>query len=174
MGCGADNKGCLQVKPREERQKVLIKVRMRNGVSWNDVCILNLSVRGLGIQAAQPPARGTIVEICRGSQVIVARVVWSKGHRAGLRSQDAIFIRAIVNEPPHGQPRSPFITEGPGERRTAPRRAKQRDDRSRSMGRAFEFVFLSLFAGGLAVTAYGAVEQALAQPMSHIRAGLHE
>lgn len=67
------------VKPREERQKVMIKARMRTGVSWHDVCILNLSAHGVGLQAAEPPARGTYVEIRRGPHVIVARVAWSKG-----------------------------------------------------------------------------------------------
>ena len=76
----------------------MIKARMRSGVSWHDVCILNLSVHGVGIRAAEPPARGTYVEIRRGSQMIVARVAWTKGHRAGLRSQDAIFINVIVND----------------------------------------------------------------------------
>ena len=58
------------MKPREERQKVMVKARMRSGTSWHDVCILNLSVHGLGIQAAEPPERGTYVEICRGSQAM--------------------------------------------------------------------------------------------------------
>ena len=90
---------------REERQKVMIKARMRSGVSWRDVCILNLSVHGVGIQAAEPPARGTYVEIRRGSQVIVARVAWAKGHRAGLRSQDAIFIQSSTTSArPHRLP----------------------------------------------------------------------
>ena len=71
---------------------------MRSGVSWHDVCVLNVSVHGVGIQAAEPPARGTYVEIRRGPHVIVARVAWAKGHRAGLRSQDPISIRAIVND----------------------------------------------------------------------------
>ena len=73
------------MKPRENRQKVMIKARMLSGASWHDICILNCSLHGLGIQAPQSPARGSYVEIRRGRQTIVARVAWSKGHRAGVK-----------------------------------------------------------------------------------------
>lgn len=145
---------------------------MRNGVSWHDVCILNLSVHGIGIQTAEAPARGTYVEICRGSHAIVARVVWTKGHRAGLRLQDAILIQAIVNDNATAAP-SPRVVAGRGvERRRVSRTAQQRHDRSRLVGRTIEFACLSLFAGALAVTGFAAVEQVLAQPLSRISAVL--
>lgn len=140
---------------------------MRSGASWHDVCILNLSVHGLGIQSAEPPGRGTYVEICRGTHSIIARVAWSKGHRAGLRAQDAIFIKALVNDNAAPGPR---VARGiKVERRRAPR-AQQ--NHSRLAGRAMEFACLVLFAGALAITAFGAVEQALAAPLSKISSAL--
>ena len=155
------------MKPREERQKVMVKARMRSGASWHDVCILNLSVHGLGIQAAEPPERGTYVEICRGSQAIVARVAWAKGHRAGLRSQDAIFIRALLREPEAGAvPRRHVPAGRPVERRRAPRTVDQRHCGSRLAGRAMEFACFALVAGAIAVTAFGTVSSALARPLS--------
>ena len=160
------------MKPREERQKVMIKARMRSGVSWHDVCILNLSVHGVGIQAAEPPARGTYVEIRRGSQMIVARVAWAKGHRAGLRSQDAIFINAIVNDMGTAVSAPREIRGTPIERRRAPRTASQGYERSRIAGRAMEFACLSLVAAALALTAFGSLEQALAQPLSRISSAM--
>lgn len=159
------------MKPREDRQKVMIKARMRNGASWHDVCILNVSLRGLGIQSAEPPGHGAYVEIRRGTQAIIARVVWSKGHRAGLRAQDAIFIRGLVNDNLGAQP--PQITQGVlVDRRRAPRASQQNHDHSRVIGRIMEFACLALFAGALAVSAFGAVEQTLAQPISQITAAL--
>ena len=157
------------VKPREERQKVMIRARMRSGVSWHDVCVLNLSAHGVGIQAAEPPARGTYVEIRRGPHVIVARVAWSKGHRAGLRSQDPIFIQSIVKDTAAAPPQ---VAGQPVERRRAPRTAQQGHDRSRWLGRAMEFVCFALVAGAVALTAFGSVEQALARPLSQISAAL--
>ena len=126
----------------------------------------------MGIQTARPPVRGTFVEICRGSQVIVSRVVWSKGHRAGLRSQDAIQVTALVKEPIVAQPPSRCAVGQPIERRSAPRRVLERHDRSRLAGRAMEFLGLVIFVGAAAVTAFGAVERALAQPLSRIFASL--
>ena len=146
----------------------MIKARMRSGVSWHDVCILNLSVHGVGIQAAEPPARGTYVEIRRGSQMIVARVAWAKGHRAGLRSQDAIFINAIVNDIGSAASAPRVIGGTPIDRRSAPRAVSQRHDSSRLVGRAMEFACFGLVAAVLALTAFGSVEQALANPLSQI------
>ena len=39
-------------KKREERVKVLARARMRNGTAWSDVCLVNLSSRGAGLQCA--------------------------------------------------------------------------------------------------------------------------
>jgi len=158
------------VKSREERQKVMVKARMRSGVAWRDVCIINMSAHGLGIQSAEPPERGTYVEICRGTQSVVARVVWAKGHRAGLRSQDAIFIRAFLND--NAVPSPQRVASGPQvERRRAPRTG-QKHDQSRLAGRLMEFACVALFAGVLAVSAFGVVEQALAAPLSRINSAL--
>jgi hypothetical protein len=161
------------VKPREERRKVMVKARMRSGASWHDVCILNISTRGLGIQAADPPQRGAYLEICRGRHMIVARVMWTSGHRAGLKAQDSIFIDALVNEPVEaaGRPGGQGAPQ-PVERRRAPRPIQQRHDRSRIAGRAFEFVCFAILASAIGITAFGAVEKALAQPLSTIEAAL--
>lgn len=159
------------MKPREDRQKVMIRARMRSGASWRDVCILNVSLRGLGVQSAETLERGAYVEVCRGTQAIIARVVWSKGHRAGLRSQDAIFVRALIGEhpgaPPPREAQTPIV-----DRRRAPRTSQLTHDRSRLMGRTLEFASLALVVAAMAMTAFGAVEQALAQPLSKISAAL--
>jgi hypothetical protein len=158
------------VKPREERQKVMIKARMRSGASWHDVCVLNVSRHGVGIQAAEAPARGAYVEIRRGPYVIVARVAWSRGHRAGLRSQDPISIRAIVNDLVATPAQTSKGTGYPVERRRSPRTEQQRHDRSRFVARAMEFACFAIVAGAMALTAFGSVEKALARPLSQISA----
>lgn len=146
---------------------------MRNGASWHDVCILNVSKRGLGIQAADPPARGTYLEICRGRHVIIARVMWAKGHRAGLQAQDSIFVDALVNEPVQSRAQPAGVGDAQlVERRKAPRPIQQRHDQSRLAGRAFEFACFVLVAGALGLTAFGAVQEALANPLSQIEAAL--
>lgn len=161
------------MKTREERQKVMIRARMRAGASWHDVCILNLSKRGLGIQSAEPPPRGSYVEICRGRHLIVARVMWARGHRAGLRSQDLIWVQALINEgkaaandpgPDQGAP--------PAERRGRPRSTTDRHERSRIVARAFELTFIAMVGAAMGVAAFGLIQDALARPLSHIRSAL--
>ncbi|HET7816046.1 MAG TPA: hypothetical protein VFK58_00510 [Sphingomicrobium sp.] len=162
------------MKPREERQKVMIRARMRTGASWQDVCILNLSKRGLGIQAATPPARGAYVEICRGSQVIVARVMWSKGHRAGLHSQDLIWAQALLcgGAAAANDPGPPAARPARADRRRQPRGAQQRHERSRTLGRAIELAGVAMAGAALGLAAFGLVQDALARPLSHIRSAL--
>jgi hypothetical protein len=161
------------VKPREERQKVMITARMRAGASWDDVAILDLSTRGLGIRAADPPGRGTYVEICRGRHVIVARVMWTSGQRAGLQAQDVIWVQALVNEPSNDRHAPPTPSGGrPVERRAKPRTAQQRHDDSRLVGRALEFACIALLGAAMAMAAFGMVEHALARPLAQISAAL--
>lgn len=166
--------GCrFSVKTREERQKVMIRARMRSGLQWQDVCILNLSSHGVGIQTAAPPERGAYVEIRRGPNVIIARVAWAKGHRVGLKSQDPIFIPAIVKETPVAPAPGAPATARPVERRRQRRHGSAHDD-SRFKARALEFAGFAAAAVLLAAILFGAVEQSLAQPLSRITAALGE
>jgi hypothetical protein len=158
------------MKPREERQKVMIKARMLSGAAWHDICILNCSLHGLGIQSAEAPQRGTYVEIRRGRQTIIAHVAWSKGHRAGLRSQDPIFIAALVA----GNDSAPAASNRDfTERRHQPRPSVQALSDSRLAGRAMEFACFAIIAVAVGMAGLTAVSQALARPMQEVQAALH-
>jgi hypothetical protein len=158
------------MKPRENRQKVMIKARMLNGASWQDICILNCSPHGLGIQTAVAPQRGSYVEIRRGRQTIVARVAWSKGHRAGLRSQDPIFVAALVS----GNDAAPQAANADfTERRLQPRPPTPSHSDSRLAGRAMEFACFAVIAAAVGLAGLSAVSQALARPMEEVNAALH-
>jgi len=160
------------VKQREQRQKVMIRARMRAGVAWHDVAILNLSKGGLGIQAADPPLRGAYVEICRGRHVIIARVMWTKGHRAGLKSQDPIWTESLLVEPSNDRSAPPAASAVPIERRQKPRSTQHRLEHSRLAGQAMEFACLGMGGAAMALLAFGMVEEALARPLSRIETAL--
>lgn len=140
---------------------------MRCGGSWTDVAILNLSPHGAGLSCADPPGRGTYVEIRRGRLFIVARVAWSDGHRFGARSQDPIAIDALIAEPSATATAPGAPTPPPPERRAAPRTGP-RHERSRHLARAAEFAVLALFGGAAGIGLYQAVQDALSKPMSQI------
>lgn len=156
------------VRKREERIKVLTRARMRCGASWSDVCIVNLSTRGVGLQGSTPPVRGTYVELRRGSNVlIVGCVAWSAGHRFGVRTQDPIWIDGVINDAgPQGAPTPEWR-----ERRAMPRLDSGAES-SAQRGRMLQFAVL--VAGGICamVTLGSLVDSALARPMQAISVAL--
>jgi len=152
-------------KPRELRRRVVVPARLRDGASWSDACILNISSRGLMIHTGRPVRCGSEVELCRGEHMIVARVVWRDGGRAGLRAKERVPIEEIVMS---GHAAALQLAAANGERRRRPRP----EDSSRLRGRAIEFagllaVVVTLAAGGISM-----VEAAFARPMAAVASTL--
>ncbi len=151
---------------------MLVKARMQCGARWQDVGILNYSAHGLGLTCDQAPARGTYIEVRRGPFVIVARVAWTKGHRFGARTQDAVAHVAIVGKVATGGPVADC--GAPVERRASPRVVLRGADKSRTRGRAFEFAGVVMaVAAGAAVLADAAYAQ-LARPLDKVRSALSD
>ena len=159
------------MKPREPRQKLLIRARMRSDSGWADACILNVSSRGMLVQAPKVPAPGSYIEIHRGSYCVVARVAWNSHHRFGVRSQDVLVIGRLLGEQ---APAAPATKVGTlvNDRRATPRASAQEAERNRQRGRTFEF--LSAVAIGLtaASAGFGVVAEVLGAPMRAVGAAL--
>ncbi len=152
----------------------MLNARVRIGASWNDVCILDISTRGLMIQATEPPARGAYLDVFRGHQSIVARVVWVDGQRFGLRSQDALPVEDIIC-PPDASTAAlrRAVAEGAAlERRVSPRATLARHEASRTLSRSIEFGFVVLLGAALGITAFSTVAQALGSPLEQVSASL--
>ena len=155
-------------RPRELRRRVVLPARLRVDSSWCDACILNISSRGLMIQVSRGAPSADVVELRRGAHIILARVVWRDGSRAGLQSDDRLPVEEILSL---SQAATLQLTAGdkPVERRSAPRRAHET---SRLRARFAEFASVGVIAASLALTLFGIVQQALATPMNAIRAAL--
>jgi hypothetical protein len=155
-------------RPRELRRRVVLPARMRADSGWCDARILNISSRGMMIDVGRGAPRADTIELRRGTHVILARVVWRDGSRAGLHCEDRLPVEEILSL---SQAPALQLTAAPGftERRTQPRR---QHDQSRSQGRIAEFASVGVIAASLALTLFGIVEQALAAPMDAIRAAL--
>ena len=173
--CGALT-GAHLLKPRETRRRALVKGRLRHGASWRDVSILNISTRGLLLHSAAPPSRGTYVEVHRGRQAIVARVIWSKDQRFGVQTQDRLNIDDLVAETNPsavegvGSPQpTPFVERRSPGRKTGPREAHER---SKRVSRAIEFVCVATFITGLGFIGLAAVGNALGGPLSEVLTAL--
>ena len=156
-------------QPRELRRRVILPARLRMGAHWSDACILNISSRGLMIQASRAAPEGSFIELWKGDYVIVARVVWRKGVRAGLRSEDRVPVEEIMSlaQSP-GLQLTAATGRPPYERRRHPR--SHEDNRLR--GRMIEFASVVLIATIFAGFAFTMVEQALANPFAAVRSAL--
>lgn len=170
-GLHAPVKGACALRPREPRRKALVMGRMRQGASWHDVTILNVSLRGLLLQTGSPPGRGNYVEVRRGHHVIVARVIWVKDQRFGVRTQDRVSIEELIREPDRSAAEFRKVQEvaRPVDRRTTHRNRHcpdERHERGRHVSRVAQFVCLTTFGALMATAASAAIGKALAHPLS--------
>lgn len=143
---------------------------MRLGARWDDVCILNLSSRGLMARSAVPPSPGTYVEMRRGTHVIVARVVWTDQERFGVMTQDVLPLDAIISD----QKASPEPQSGPVavERRQTPRTSSRDHDRSREVSRLIEYCVFAIGAVSVALFAFVSLQDAFAKPLEVVGSAL--
>ena len=157
-------------RPRELRRRVMLRARMRAGAAWRDACILNVSSRGLMINAphAASGLLGSTVEVWHGERLIVAEVVWSRGTRAGLRSADPVPVEDILAL---SSASSLQLTAAPWPQVERRKRSRSHDE-SRVRARALEFAAITAIAAFLGLGALALVQQALAQPLQSVRVAL--
>lgn len=157
-------------KPREQRHNVVLQARLRFNRRWSDACILNLSQRGLMVYAPQPADPGTFVEIRRGEQAIVARVVWRRNNRLGLRSERPLPVEQVITGADSASALRIGAVKLVGDRRKHPRT----DDDSRSRGRIIEFMSIVTVAAVLAGSAYSVVARTLSAPIARVLVELEQ
>ena len=147
---------------------MILPARMRTGAGWSDACILNISSRGLQIQAIRCGPKGSNVELWRGDQVIVAQVVWRSGAKAGLIAEERVPVEEILSI--SQSPALQLTVGDPGdvERRRTPRT----HENSRLIGRALEFVSVGVIAATLSTGMFLMVLEALAKPLAAARRAL--
>jgi hypothetical protein len=161
------------LRAREPRKKVLIKARMQAGSRWADVCLLNMSSRGILIHSFSAPPENSYIEVRRGRHVIVGRVVWSKDHRFGVCTQDPLPIEALITGQDNDEGAAP-ASSALGERRAVPRKPApiNKHEQSRLLGRSIEFCSITAASIGLALVGVGMVEAAVSEPLSVVTAAL--
>lgn len=168
--------GSLQIgyKARETRHTVLIPARMHSGASWSDVVIHNLSANGALIACDDAPERGSYVDIRRGRQTIIGRVVWQKGRFFGIRARETIDINTITNEPRlAGKPKAANKPEAGQERRAHARMNADADvarrlEQSRRRSSALQFMVFAVAAFSIAAFAAVQVKEVLSRPLSRV------
>ena len=157
-----------QQRPRELRRRVMLRARMRAQSGWSDACILNVSSRGMLINASAPAVQGSIIEVWHGEHLIVATVMWHNGTRAGLHADERIPVDEILALAKSSALQLTAPSWPEVERRKAPRPRAE----SRLRARLVELAGVTAFAISPAVAALLMVEQALARPFHSVVAAL--
>lgn len=153
---------------REPRRKVLIRATMRAGGPRTDVCIRDISSRGLMAQANTPPPRGTYVDLdCAGHQV-VGLVVWRKERRFGIQTRERINVAALAARI------APEILAPQRRGRCGARPSALRTGGggSRAFAGRMEFALVAFFAAALVAALGISAFRALSRPFDTISAML--
>jgi hypothetical protein len=125
-------------KPRtEDRTRVMLRARLRDGGQERDACIVDLTSRGLAATADNPPRRDDFVEIIVGDIVVVGQVKWTSMRRFGMAFRERISVVGLLS----GE-RGTISLQA----REANRKRKARFALPESLGRRIEFAML--FAAG--------------------------
>ena len=134
-----------------------------------DIRILDVSERGMMLSQddKEPPPPGSYLEVRRGTIAIIARIVWRRGRRFGVTSQDVINPQRLIATSP-----LPDIDAGAAARRKGRRPAPvETAARSRHFARLFQYAVLLVAIGAGTVALAGSVTRALA-PLRTIEASL--
>lgn len=163
------------LRQREPRTAVLLPARMKLDTGWADATIHNVSSRGLMAAADAAPAPGAYVDIRRGRNIIVGRVVWRKDRFFGVRAQDRIDLAAL-SAPPQRKP-APGGAEPIAERRGDDRLRREiatarRLERHRALARFGQFAAVGAVAAAACVAVATEAYDALSAPARQINAAL--
>ncbi len=145
---------------------MMLPARIRSESGWSDACILNLSSKGLLVYSNATARPGTFVEIRRGRELVVARVVWRKNQRIGLCSPDKVRILDLIGDGNSAAASLPAAA--PVERRIVPRIAPD----SRARARATEFLSTVLISAFFAGCAAVYVLDVVRKPLATVRQAL--
>jgi hypothetical protein len=142
---------------------------MRAGGGWSDATILNLSSRGLMVNATAGALTADKVELWHGEHVIVATVIWRRATRAGLRAENPVPVDSLMAL---SQASSLQLTGTPQWPQVERRRSPRAGYEGRFQARAFEFGSITVISSFLVVGAFAMIEEAFATPLHYVNAAL--
>ena len=152
-------------KSREWRRSVVIPARLKSGAQWSDACILNISSRGLMIHSGRAGPSGSFVERHRAGLVIVARVVWRNGAKAGLQSDEKLPVEQIMAATAQASLRLVASEGAIIERRD---KIRSKSEHARALGRRLEYIVGCAVALALAMLVARSAFEMLKRPFTEV------
>lgn len=74
----------------------MVRATMRDSREERDVCLIDISTRGLLATTARPPSNGEIVELRVGRTALVGQVRWSSERRFGVVLRDRVIVADLI------------------------------------------------------------------------------
>jgi hypothetical protein len=147
-------------KAREKRHDVVLRARLQTDGPFVDVCIRNISSRGMMLESPNPPRVGEFVELF-GTVTAVGQVRWTDGVSFGIATRDRVNVPLILGRP-EGKPQ-PVVPKAKASIRR--KDYVEAAEGSRRIGRAIDFIFVALatvsFGVLFALLAYGVLSRPL-------------
>lgn len=146
-------------KPRVElRVRAMVRARLRDACGERDVCIIDVSTKGLLLTAAVPPVRGEFVEIHIGRNRLAGQVKWSGNHRFGLSLRERVSIAAMVE----GGTQTVALARSVGQARARNSMGDALRGNPQMLGRMVDFALRLVAVAAVAWAGYEIVGQAFA------------
>ncbi|MES2700406.1 MAG: PilZ domain-containing protein [Pseudomonadota bacterium] len=80
----------------EPRVRAMVRARLRDSAGEREICIIDISTKGLLATAASPPVRGELVEITIGRNRLAGHVRWSGARRFGIALRERVSVAAMA------------------------------------------------------------------------------
>lgn len=103
--------------------RTIVRAIMRDSHEEREVCLIDISTRGLLATTARPPKNGEIVELRIGRNAMVGQVRWSSERRFGIVLRDRVIVADLIE----GGAASPRRTSSFGARPQSPAPARTPD-----------------------------------------------
>lgn len=74
----------------------MLRATMRDSREEREVCLIDISTRGLLATTARPPENGAIIELRVGRYALVGQVRWSSERRFGVVLRDRVIVADLI------------------------------------------------------------------------------
>lgn len=155
---------------RDTRYKVIIPGKLRAGSVPVDVCIRDVSARGICAVSTSPPARGTFVELIGAPMPIVGRVMWTNELRFGIEVRGRLDVSAFLAGRGDANPIIEQVAK-PAYANDAAKPARSAEA-NRHLGQLLQYVVFVSIAAGAAFGAAQFVYEILSGASSKIESAL--
>ena len=80
----------------EPRTRATVRAHMRDALGSREICVIDISTRGMLATAARPPVRGEFIELSIGPNKLAGQVVWASERRFGVTLRERVSVSAVA------------------------------------------------------------------------------